>query len=382
MPAPRRQGPRPLPLHWNIYLLSLLSCGPGLMLSQLPLSLSPLSPELKNLAHQLNQLPASQLGPALAKVSASKLQLFISGVERYCAHPYHRTLKEPPVLWQQGSTRLLDYGKKGQPVLFIPSLINAATILDLDKNRSLLRWLAGQGLRPLLLDWGQPSAAETNYTLDDYTARAASALASLGQPAHVVGYCMGGLIALKVAQVHKNKVERLALLATPWDFHAGHKEAALRAAALYRVWQPGLSQLPVDYIQTLFTLLDPLGPGQKFIRFAELPEGPEAQAFVVLEDWLNEGVALTKPVADTCLIDWYERNAAHEFVDPARVQTPTLVMLPQHDKIVPPESAEALAQLLPDCRRIKVPLGHIGMIISHNAPAQSWAPLAAFLTPG
>jgi polyhydroxyalkanoate synthase subunit PhaC len=380
MPAPQPQhlGPRPLPLHWNIYLTSLLSSAPGLLLLNSNL-LPSQSPQLQSLAQRLSQLPANQLGPALAKASASKLQQFLCGVERYHHYPRTKPQKAMPIVWQDGSSQLLRYGKSGVPVLVLPSLINRGYILDLDAQRSWLRSLTTQGLCPYLLEWGEPATAEHDYTLTDYANRAARALKFIGQPVQLVGYCMGGLLALKLSEQHPRLIRQLTLLATPWDFHAPSATAAQRAASLYRLWQPGLQGLPVDLIQTLFTLLDPLGPAQKFARFAELPDGPEADAFVALEDWLNDGVTLTARVADTCLIDWYERNAAHEFVNPSQVQVPTLVMIPQQDKIVPPESAEALAARLPDCRRLRVPLGHIGMMVSHHAPEVSWKPLAKWL---
>ena len=55
---------------------------------------------------------------------------------------------EPAVLWRGGSARLLDYGGAGRPVLFVPSLVNRAYILDLAPGRSLVRHLAARGRRP------------------------------------------------------------------------------------------------------------------------------------------------------------------------------------------------------------------------------------------
>ena len=54
-------------------------------------------------------------------------------------------------------------------------------------------------------------------------------------------------------------------------------------------------------------------------------------------------------------------------------------MIPEQDRIVPPQSADALAALLPDCRRMKVPLGHIGMIVSRGAHNMVHIPLAEWL---
>ena len=54
--------------------------------------------------------------------------------------------------------------------MFVPSLVNRAYVLDLAPGRSMLRWLAERGIRPVLLDWGWPGAAERSFTLTDYVA--------------------------------------------------------------------------------------------------------------------------------------------------------------------------------------------------------------------
>ena len=68
----------------------------------------------------------------------------------------------------------------------------------------MLRWLAGQGLRPLLLDWGTPGPAEAAFDLGRYGAeRLVPALAEArrlaGRPVPVIGYCMGGTLAVGLA---------------------------------------------------------------------------------------------------------------------------------------------------------------------------------------
>jgi polyhydroxyalkanoate synthase len=54
-------------------------------------------------------------------------------------------------------------------------------------------------------------------------------------------------------------------------------------------------------------------------------------------------------------------------------------LLPRHDRIVPPSSSLALAEALPRATAIRVPSGHVAMIVGRQAKAQSWAPLADWL---
>lgn len=397
MTAPRL-GPRPLPLH--------LASAATLWMSSraaLPLLSSgslPWRPELAPAAGALRQSLASVAAEDFAAAVDAELRArsdsFLTGLERYRHHPYRRALPEPSVLWQEGSTRLLDYAPGGgAPLLVVPSLINRAYILDLAPDKSLLRFLAGAGFRPLLVDWGKPGALERGFDLTAYTVgrleQAAEAASSLGAPVAVLGYCMGGLLALALAERRAGLVGALALLATPWDFHA---ERAGQAKLLGRVAEPlacgfaALGEVPVDVLQLLFAALDPLLALRKFARFAALPAGSvEERDFVAVEDWLNDGVPLALPVARECLSGWYGANApgrgswriAGRPVLPGRVAAPSLVVLPAQDRIVPPRTAAALAERLPGAERLAPPLGHIGMMVAREAPQAVWRPLAQWL---
>ena len=256
-------------------------------------------------------------------------------------------------------------------MLFVPSLVNRAYILDLSAKRSLLRWLArdrtdGTALRPLLVDWDAPGAAERDFDLTAYidgrlgdALGAARALDPLDRPVPVVGYCMGGLLALALALRRPDDTAALGLMATPWHFHAERIAAAQAAAAACRTAAPAiaaLGELPVDALQSLFAVLDPFLVPRKFVAFAALdPNSAKAADFVALEDWLNDGVGLAAAVARECIEGWYGDNAPHRglwrvggmTVDPARWKGPALALIPQQDRIVPPASAQALADALP-----------------------------------
>jgi polyhydroxyalkanoate synthase len=66
-------------------------------------------------------------------------------------------------------------------------------------------------------------------------------------------------------------------------------------------------------------------------------------------------------------------------VDPAAAKCPALVVVPAHDRIVPPESAEAVVSALPEAERMAPPLGHIGMVVGSRARQELWEPLASWL---
>jgi poly(3-hydroxyalkanoate) synthetase len=323
----------------------------------------------------------------------------LAGIAAYRRHPFQRDLPDPPALWAEGGSRLLDYGAGGGPaVVVVPSLVNRAQVLDLMPGRSLLRFLAAAGVRPMLLDWGWPGEAERGFSLTDYVAgrleRALTAPPLLAAgPVVLVGYCMGGLLALAAALRRPDRVRALGLLATPWDFHAtpADAERGRAAAALLPGLEPLLQAsgtLPVDAIQTLFAGLDPFGIAQKFRAFARIDQASERAAqFVALEDWLNDGVPLAAPVAREVLAGWYGANApmrgawrvAGAVVDPAALAMPAFCAVPARDRIVPPASAQALAGRLRQVNVHAAAAGHIGMAAGSGAEHALWRPLLGWL---
>ena len=398
-----RLGPRPLALHLATVAATLLSSSAAL--PHLRNGSLPWKPHLRERAEDLRRRIAATDGDAFAQAVdrevRRQLTLALTGIERYRHHPYRRDLPDPPVLWTEGASRLLDYGAlgpaTGAPVLFVPSLVNRHYILDLSARKSLMRWMAAQGLRPFLIDWGTPGPLERRYSLTDYIAgRLERALAAVveavGRPVPVVGYCMGGLLATALAQRRPKEVAALGLLATPWDFHAEDAGMARRAASFFQPFGPLLDawgELPVDVLQGLFAQLDPLLALKKFSQFARMdPDSRAALAFVSLEDWLNDGVPLVAGVARDTLAGWYGRNdtargewlVAGQPVEPARLRMPVLALIPERDRIVPPSSAVALARSIDSAQMIRPPLGHIGMVVSAGAETGVWRPLAEWLS--
>lgn len=400
--AETRLGPRPLPLHLTVAAMTLLTSRGALPL--LRKGSLDWRPELAATAQRLRQsaeaLDERQVEQALDAAAARRWSDFLKGVLAYRRHGYRRTLPDARTVWQEGATRLLAFAPKGRrtgrPVLIVPSLINRAYILDLTEERSFMRDLAARGFRPYLVDWGQPGEVERGFTLGDYIAGRLDAaldavLAETGTRPALVGYCMGGTMSVALAQRRQADLSGLILLAAPWDFQADPTPVVAALPGML----PGLmgvvaalGELPTDIIQSLFLGLDPHLGYRKFRTFARLdPDSAKAHAFVALEDWLNDGVALAGPVARECLEGWYINNdpargnwrVAGDVVDPKAIRLPSLAMVPADDRIVPPASALALATALPGCTVLRLPLGHIGMMAGGSAIEKVWSPLADWL---
>jgi polyhydroxyalkanoate synthase len=334
---------------------------------------------------------------ALFATVSQQDRALISGIAAYRASPYTRDMTDPPTIWAESETRLLDYGGSGPSILFVPSLINRAYILDLMPEASMLRWLAAHGSHPYLLDWGWPAEIERHFTLTDYIAgRLERAIAAIPGPIILAGYCMGGLLALaaavrQAASGNPDKITALALLATPWDFHADNPEQAKSLGRSLAMLEPMMNfsgTLPIDALQTIFTMIDPFGVGEKYRSFASLDKtSARARRFVAMEDWLADGVPLAAPVARETLGGWYGDNTPARLawrvagmpINPASISIPCFAAAPARDKLVPPVSVRPLATSLAFCTYLEPAAGHIGMIAGTNAQNALWQPFADWL---
>ena len=347
-------------------------------------------PRAQKILEKVPRADREQFAVAVALSSLSDVRKFVSGVCTYHGHPYRRDCSSADVIWSDGSARLLAYGTHGRPVLLVPSLINRYYILDLLPESSFCKWLMAHGFRPLVLDWGEPGPAELRFGVDDYVMQFLvpaldHALQHAQRPLAMMGYCMGGLLALAAAILRPSHIRSLVLLATPWDFHAASDEwKFVRSMADSLDGMRNGPPMPVDMIQIMFSSVQPGRIHTKFQRFAECdPESEQARIFVALEDWLNDGVELAAPTTHDCLIKWYRDNlpgngrwlCCNKLVEPSALDLPVLVAVPTRDRIVPPESARALVSKLSKPSVLEPRAGHVGMMVGQKAEQSLWQPI-------
>lgn len=283
-----------------------------------------------------------------------------------------------------GRATLRDYGGTGRPVVFVPSLINPPFVLDLAPDNSLLRWLATQNMRVLLVDWGTPGPAAREQDLTQHIeALLLPLLRSIGEPPVLAGYCLGGTFALAAACAMP--VAGLAMIAAPWRFE-GYGDAHEDMAALWDQARPAcdaLGLVPMEVLQAGFWRLDPARTVAKFERFGTLdPDSEAARAFVALEDWANGGAPLTwaagRQIFDDLLAaDLPGRGrwcVAGVEARPESLTCPSVAFVSRTDRLVPAATAAPIAD------RRDLALGHVGMIVGSRARTELWEPLADWIT--
>ena len=320
-----------------------------------------------------------------------RMRRALDGLRKYQEAP--RPLAPPlmPSIAEADGASLRDYGAGaesgagfgGPPLLFVPSLINPPGILDLSERRSLLRWLASRGRRVLLLDWGWPDERRKSLTVAGHVEQILlPLLRQVGEPVDLAGYCLGGTMAAAAAQLVP--VRSLVTIAAPWHF-AGFPDEA--RASLARLWVQSraaveaLGLLPMEVLQSAFWSLDPERTVAKFEAFAGL-SGPDAQTFVMLEDWANDGPPVGGAAARELFEDFFAGdlpgagrwNVGGQSIDPAKLAIPILNIVSTSDRIVPHATAIRTGE------RLDLALGHVGMVVGSRAQEALWEPLAAWLS--
>jgi polyhydroxyalkanoate synthase len=350
-----------------------------------PHSRSDLLPEDSALQHARAPRPLPLFLELVREVSSRDPELAseaLAGLRAYERAPrYERKPANPEFARVRGATlRLL--GGNGAPLVLIPSLINPPRILDLDKQVSLAGSIARMGRRVLLVDWGKSGERAELSVTGHIEALLLPLLRSVGEPAALVGYCLGGTMSIAAANLIE--VERVITLAAPWNFSRYPERSR---GALLDMWQraQGAAQnfgaLPMEVLQAAFWSLDPERTVRKFAQFGRLdPDSAQARRFVELEEWANEGEPLPYPAAKELVERLFgvDLPGSGQWLVGGRVVSdrllaPALHFTAERDTIAPGQTV-ASGEVVP------ISAGHVGMIVgsARNALCER---IKAFLPP-
>lgn len=344
-----------------------------------------------------------QLCDTIAQQSHKRFQDVLYGLQLYRSATCKRTYLPVTTTLTIGAARLLHYPaaehSTNTPILFlIPSLINRYYIMDLNEQRSLVRYFAAQGITCYLLDWGDPAQFEMGFDCAAYIhfilQPMLQHLRSIhpSNPITLVGHCMGGILAAGLAaQQPATSIAGLALLATPWDFSPQATHTAPLTPKLRTMLENTIDASPRfsgEHMLTLFYLRDPWLFQDKLRLLPYITDKEKQQHFIELSNWANDCVDLTQGVARDCLIHWGAENhlmrgrwqVGNAPLTPERLRAlPLFFAMPQQDKIVPPSSTTPLAKALAHAHTITPSSGHVGMLVGTHAQAQLWQPLKEWM---
>ncbi|HEX2477130.1 MAG TPA: hypothetical protein VHK01_20410, partial [Lacipirellulaceae bacterium] len=141
------------------------------------------------------------------------------------------------VIFQNELMQLIQYAPSTQtvlrrPLLIVPPWINKFYILDLNPEKSFVKWCVAQGLTVFMISWINPDAKLAKKSFEDYMRDGPLAALDVIETAageravHAMGYCVGGTLlaaALSyMASENDHPITSASFLAAQVDFtHAG-----------------------------------------------------------------------------------------------------------------------------------------------------------------
>lgn len=318
---------------------------------------------------------------------------FNAGVMKYQAMAAAPAVRRWNEIARVGRVSLLDAGGVGPVVVLVPSLINKGYVLDLMPGFSVVEALVKGGFRVLVVDWGVPDAAAP-LGLEEVVAGhlvplLRKAAEANGGPVGVLGYCMGGTLAVAAASLLGDGViGKLALAAVPWDFSQTASAAhAKQSRAVLEPWLGGQATVPPEASQRYFWLLDPWSPVRRLMAFGKEADPARVAHMAAIERWLWDGLPMDGPVAAEMMRGWYDENqpmrgewrVCGEVVNPMTLTMPVWLAVPQRDVLVPPASSLALLGQVRGAQVVSCSTGHVGLVCGRRAGGEFYEPLLGFM---
>jgi polyhydroxyalkanoate synthase len=243
------------------------------------------------------------------------------------------------------------------PLVIVPPWINKFYILDLNPEKSFIKWCVAQGLTVFVISWVNPDerhaeADFATYMRDGILAALDAAREITGEPkAHTIGYCVGGtMLAVTLAWLAAKGDDRIAsttFLTTQVDFtHAGdlkvfvdEEQIAAVEDAMHR-----LGYLPGSRMASAFNMLRPLDLIWPYVVNTYL-KGKEPAAFDLLY-WNSDSTRMPEANHRFYLRNCYlenrlskgEMEVAGERLDLHKVKTPIYNLAAREDHIAPARS--------------------------------------------
>jgi polyhydroxyalkanoate synthase len=286
-----------------------------------------------------------------------------------------------------------------EPVVMFIGLVSRSYILDLHRDNSLARKLLDAGLDVYVLDWGIPGPADSQNTLETYVHRylpralRAELARAGGRQASVLGYCMGGDLALLALGSQTLPVRSLVTMATPVDFSA---LPGLAGAIRERELDPDAlvdwtGNVPPEHLAAFFRVRRPTADIPNLARLWEnLWDDEFVESHRAMARWSREHVpfpgAALRQLADQLL----RQNAfmegglrlAGRGVDLRNVRCPMFSIIALRDDLVPPDAARPIGEIVgsSEFELLELEAGHAGLTTSRKAATTTMPALQQWLT--
>jgi polyhydroxyalkanoate synthase len=330
-------------------------------------------------------------GAAADRVRGLKTRA-VNGLRHLSDHPVEDIASTPrEAVWRRDNVTLYRYEggsrERRTPIVLVMSLVTRSYVFDLRPGNSLVEDFLANGYDVFLLDWGEPGAAEAGNDLstycDEYIPRATRAAVEISgaESAHLLGYCLGGVLSmLAVAGNPGLPARSLVLLATPMDFS---QMAPLPTMFGTGRLEPEMmvddtGNVPASAIKDVFAMVQPMVKLTTAASMWNSMANDEATtAHKALVGWSNEhipfpGAAFADMVhlllREARLVSGRVPVGGRE-VDLQAIACPVLNVVGETDALVPPEANAPMAKALDGVAldTIRLPAGHAGLFVGRSA---------------
>ena len=305
------------------------------------------------------------------------------------------------VVWRRGRATVSRFVSplppSGDAVLIVHSVVTRPWILDLLPGRSVAGGLVAAGHDVYLLDWGDPTRYDAGQGIAGHTSVLAQAVAAVAAHSptgrvHVVGFCFGATIALAaVGAWGPGPVASLTLIAPPYDTQVpgGSAELLRRPALMPVLALDGDGCVPAAYIRESFHLLRREVLKAAYVRLRRRGDREFQLVAGALARWSWEQRRVPGALWFD-VVDLYRTNAlltgalhvGDDAVDLERVTVRTLILVTDRDHIVPVASSLALTRAIPHAEVVRLPGGHVSMLMGAESRVVTVPALDRFLRTG
>lgn len=294
--------------------------------------------------------------------------------------------------------------RKGLPVLLVPPLGSQAYCFDLRRGLSVAEDFVARGRPTYLVDYGplkgQDRKVGIEHFINDVLPAAVRTVSedAGGKDVHLVGWCMGGLIALGTTAVHPDlPIRSVAMVASPFDLTKNPLLGPVRAVAKVtggRIVGTALKaagSVPAPIVSLGFKATALPTYLKKPRTLWSRREDREFLGQIQAVDHVMNNM-LAYPGRATLQV--YQRLAIrnelasgrvqgpNRMVDLAEVRVPVMNVAGATDVLVPAAAAHHVGSLLPGSPDVRLPLapgGHLGVLTGTKAPETTWAEINDFL---
>jgi polyhydroxyalkanoate synthase len=298
--------------------------------------------------------------------------------------PVGQTPKE--TIWRKDKVELWRYANphitRTTPVLLVMSVVTRSYIFDLLPGDSIVERLLVAGYDVFLVDWGVPDASDSQNTLetyvDGYLPLAIDVVCSEtgSDSISVVGYCLGGVLALLSAAGNPGlRIRNLVLMATPVDYSAmGLPVSLIREGRLdpdTLIDETG--NIPPDVLLNSFRMRNPTGELAQYARLLDRLWNDEfVSSFQAMNQWIHDHIPFPGELARQTVQLLVRRNQlmqGHIQLGGRRIRLdaitcPVLNVMAEKDDVVPVAAAEPVKRLVgaTDVEELRVAAGHVALV--------------------